>query len=454
MSLDGQQFDIAVIGAGISGLTAAFRLEQAGKRVVVLEEAERPGGVIQTEHDEGWLFELGPNTVLEGNFEVGRLISDLELGDRKVVASPASKKRYVWKGDRLVPLPGGPLQFLTTPLFPLSAKLRLLKEPWIARSQAEDESIADFARRRLGESFLRYAVGPFVSGVYAGDPERLSVRWATAKIAALEREHGSLIRGALAKRKGPSPGGAMISFVSGLEELPNRLAERLGNLKTSCEVESMARSESGFRLASSAGRIEVGHVVLTSPAWTAARLLSGLTEEARELEEIPYAPIVAVSLGFPRDAIKHPLDGFGFLVPQGEGLRILGCLFPSSLFSGRAPAGNVALAVFAGGRSNPAFVELDDEEIYGTILADLDRALNIDGEPSYRNLRRWPRAIPQYELGHRRFVDLASRLESDHPGLHFLTNFLGGVSVPDRILRANQLATSILAPEEGDGPRA
>lgn len=447
MSLDGQQFDIAVIGAGISGLTAAFRLEQAGKRVVVLEEAERPGGVIQTEHDDGWLFELGPNTVLEGNFEVGLLISDLELGDRKVVASPASKKRYIWKGDRLIPLPGGPLQFLSTPLFPLSAKLRLLKEPWITRSQAEDESIADFARRRLGESFLRYAVGPFVSGVYAGDPERLSVRWATAKIAALEREHGSLIRGALAKRKGPSPGGAMISFSSGLEELPRRLASRLSDVRTSVQVESLTRSGERFEIVASTGRLEAERVILTSAAWAEARLLAGLSKDAGVFAEIPYAPIVAVSLGFPRAAIEHPLDGFGFLVPQGEGMTILGCLFPSSLFPGRAPDGSVALAVFAGGRRNPSFVDLDDEAIYDKVFYDLGRALGIKGEAIYRSIRRWPRAIPQYELGHQRFVDLAARLEGENPGLHFLTNFLGGVSVADRILRANQLAASILAPE-------
>lgn len=445
MSEESQRFDIAVIGAGISGLTAAFRLEGGGKRVVVLEEAGRAGGVIQTERENGWLFELGPNTVLEGNFEVGRLISDLDLGDKKIVASPVAKRRYIWKGDRLVPLPGGPLEFLTTSLFPLSAKLRLLKEPWIARSQAEDESIADFVRRRLGESFLRYAVGPFVSGVYAGDPERLSVRWATAKIAALEREHGSLIRGAMAKRKGPSPGGAMISFASGLDELPRRLAARLSDLRTGSQVESLTRSADGFEIATTNGRIGAEHVVLTSAAGTAARILTGLSEAAQTFGEIPYAPIVAVSLGFPRAAIEHPLDGFGFLVPQGEGLEILGCLFPSSLFAGRAPEGAAALAVFAGGRRNSGFVELADEEIYSTVLADLDRALGVRGEPIYRNIRRWPRAIPQYELGHQRFVDLAARLEDENPGLHFLTNFLGGVSVPDRILRANELAAAILA---------
>ena len=214
-------------------------------------------------------------------------------------------------------------------------------------------------------------------------------------------------------------------------------------------MESLAASGSGFALATSHGDIEAEHVIVTSPAWTAARLLAAVAPEARAFEEIPYAPVVAVSLGFPRASISHPLDGFGFLVPEGEGLEILGCLFPSSLFPHRAPEGSAALAVFAGGRRNPDFVELGDDEIYDKVLADLDQALGLEGEPTYRSVRRWPRAIPQYEIGHQRFVDLAAKIEADNFGLHFLTNFLGGVSVPDRILRANELAGSILAPEEG-----
>jgi len=176
--------DVVVVGGGITGLTAAWWLSRAGLSVTLVEASPRVGGAITTLREGGWLFELGPNTVLEGNSSVTELVTSAGLGDERIAATAAGKKRFLWKGDRLVPLPGGPVGFLTTPLFSASAKLRLLREPWIPSGTAEDESIADFVRRRLGPEMLDYAVGPFVSGVYAGDPERLSVRWATSKISA------------------------------------------------------------------------------------------------------------------------------------------------------------------------------------------------------------------------------------------------------------------------------
>src|SRR5262245_24722312 len=216
--MNGDRLDVLIIGAGISGLTTAFQLARGGRRVAVLEASERVGGSIETRADGAWRFEMGPNTVVENDASVGRLIRDCGLEDEKVTAAASAKRRYLLKGGRLVPLPAGPGGFLTTPLFPLSAKLRLLREPWIGKpADGVEESIARFVRRRLGQAFLDYAVGPFVSGVYAGDPERLSVRWAVPKIWALEERHGSLIRGALARHKGPAPGGAMISFRHGLE---------------------------------------------------------------------------------------------------------------------------------------------------------------------------------------------------------------------------------------------
>lgn len=442
----GGRLDAVVVGAGISGLTAAFQLIRGGLRTAVLESAGRVGGAMETFSDGPWRFEQGPNTVLENDESVGRLIRDTGLEAEKVVAAPSARKRYLYKDGRLVPLPGGPGGLLGTPLFPLSAKLRLLREPWIRRPpEGTEESIAQFVRRRLGTAFLDYAVGPFVSGIYAGDPERLSVRWAVPKIHGLEAEHGSLIRGALAGRKGAGPRGAMISFREGLEELPRRLAREIGDVRTGTAARKVLRDSDGFHVETSAGTVEARRVVLAVPADVAARLLEEATAGAsRLLAEIPFAPVAVVSLGWRREQVGHPLDGFGFLAPRKERLRTLGCLFPSSLFPGRAPEGHVALAAFTGGRTDPEIAGWDEERIAATVVNELRGPLSLSGEPAFRLVRRWPRAIPQYEVGHGRFVERAREIETALPGLRVSGNFLGGVSVPDCIRNATALAEGML----------
>jgi oxygen-dependent protoporphyrinogen oxidase len=441
--VSGDRLDAVVIGAGISGLTAAFRLKLGGRRVAVLEATARVGGAIETVAEDGWRFEMGPNTVLATDESTDRLIRDAGLEGEKIVAAPSARRRYLYQAGRLVPLPGGPGGFLTTPLFPLSAKLRVLREPWIGRPpEGVEETIAQLVRRRLGAAFLDNAVGPFVSGVYAGDPERLSARWAMPKIHALEQQHGSLLRGAIARRKGPAHR-TMISFREGLETLPRRLAREIGDVRTGVAAQRIVRMEGGFRVDTSAGPVEASRVVLAVPADAAARLLEEATSGAsRILAEIPYAAVAVVSLGWRREDVGHPLGGFGFLAPRQEGLRVLGCLFPSEIFPGRAPAGHVALAAFGGGRMDPEFAAWDDERIVATVLGELRGPLSLRGEPAFRLVRRWPRAIPQYEVGHGRFVDCAREIERSLPGLHLGGNFLAGVSVPDCIRNATALAAS------------
>ncbi len=449
--------DVLVVGAGISGLTAAFRLKKSGLTVAVIEASGKVGGAIETRSENGFLFELGPNTVLENHPAIGELLRDAglvaEADGGRIVASPTAKKRYLWKGDRLEALPGGPPGLLRTSLFSWGAKLRLLREPWIdRRNPAEiaaepDETVAAFVRRRLGKEMLDYAVGPFVSGVYAGDPERLAVRWAVPKIFALEEEHGSLIRGAFAKRKGPAPGGAMFTFPRGLATLPERLAQEIGDVRTGVAARKVAPSGDGFIVETDAGPIASRKVVLAVPADAAARLLERATEgRSRELTEIPYAPVAVVALGIARSRIAHPMDGFGFLAPRRESLRLLGCLFPSTIFPGRAPEGHVALSAFLGGRTDPEIADpsiWNDGRLLGLVLEELGRAIGLSGAPEVAIIRRWARAIPQYEAGHGRFVDLAREIERALPGLRFAASFLGGVSVPDCIRTATRIATEI-----------
>lgn len=436
--------DVLVIGGGISGLTTAFHLVRGGRKVVLLEASPRVGGSIETKTDGPWRFELGPNTVLENHEFVTRLIREAGLEGEKVTALPSAKRRFLWKGGQLHALPSGPVGFLKTPLFPASAKLRLLREPWIPKPAGDpEETIAEFVRRRLGQAFLDYAVGPFVSGVYAGDPERLSVRYAVSKIASLEREHGSLIRGALARRKGPAPGGAMISFREGLDQLPRKLAQSIGevgDVRTGVSCRRIVRTPDGFRAETDSGPVEARQVVLAVPADAAARLL-----DSPGLAEIPYAAVSLVSTGWRREDIAHPLGGFGFLAPRKEGLHVLGVLFPSEIFPGRAPEGHTVLTAFVGGRTQPEVAAWDDDRLMSTVLDELRRTVGVRGGPRISTIRRWPRAIPQYEVGHGRFLELAREIEAALPGLRIGGNFLHGVSVPDCIRNATEMAEAMLA---------
>ena len=465
--------DVVVVGAGISGLAAGFRLMRAGMRVVVLEASQRPGGALVSQEAAGFRFELGPNTVLESDPSLPALIRDCGLDGERLVAAPAARRRWVWHGGRLRALPSGPLAFLLSPLFPPAAKLRLLREPWVAPrpsardDDADEETIADFVRRRLGEAFLERAVGPFVSGVYAGDPERLAVRWATPRIAALEATHGSLVRGMLARlahsvalarlrvgRKGGGPPGtpprgAMVSLRGGLEELPRRLAREIGDVRCGVACRAVRHDGRGFVVEHAGGTVGARHVLLAVPADVAAALLDEASAgRSRLLAELPYAAVAVVAAGYRRQDVAHPLDGFGFLRATGAGgagLRMLGCLFTSSLFPGRAPEGCVALTAFLGGRTDPEAAAWSDERLGAAVQEDLGRALGLRGEPLARVVRRWPRAIPQYERGHGRFVALQSELERELPGLYLAGNYLHGISVPDCVRNATALAERIAA---------
>jgi oxygen-dependent protoporphyrinogen oxidase len=415
------------------------------------------GGAIQTrpaERPEGrWIVEIGPNTVVDSRPEVGRLLAAADLAGEKLVGGAAAGKRYIWKGDRLHPLPGGPLSFLTTPLFTAGGKARFFREPFIGRPRhGREETVAEFVRRRLGASFLDYAVGPFVSGVYAGDPERLSVRWAVSRVWALEDRHGGLVRGAVAKMLArpdraagdPKPTKALLTFAAGLATLPERLAAAVP-VTTGVTCRTLRRDGEGFTVVTDAGETSARHVVVTTSSDAAAGLLAGATGgRSAAFADIPYAPVAIAAYGFRREDVGHPLDGFGFLAPRCESLRILGCLFPSSIFPGRAPDGHVLLTAFAGGRTDPEAVALSDDGLDRVVRGDLARAVGLRGEPVFRSFSRWPRAIPQYEVGHGRYVELATRLEEELPGLHLAGNYLHGVSVPDRIVRGTMLAEAIL----------
>jgi protoporphyrinogen/coproporphyrinogen III oxidase len=442
---------IVIIGAGISGLSVAWFLHKKGREVRILECKERVGGVIQSQETDGYLFERGPNSTLRRpdteDDALGRLVEQVGLKQHLIVASTEAQNRYIVRDGRLLSLPSSPLGMITNNLFSWPAKMRLLREPFIGKCDHE-ETVAQFVERRLGREFLDYAVDPFVSGVYAGDPQQLSVWAAVPKVYALERNYGSLIRGAIAKgRRSGGPAGQLVSFDRGMSMLPGAIATSLpqGSIETGCRVERVSHDQGGWRIRvnklTGVEEICARKLVLAVPAGEAARLIEPLSPEASTLlATIPYAPIVSAAMGYSRDRVRHPLDGFGFLVPRREGMRTLGGLFLSTLFPGRAPSGKVLITAFMGGMTNPDAVNLDEDKLHQRIGEELAVTLGAHPPPDMAHLSRHQSAIPQYTMGHLERVSRIKKLSSAFPGLHLQASWSDGISVTDCVRNGEKLA--------------
>jgi oxygen-dependent protoporphyrinogen oxidase len=444
---------VAVLGAGITGLTAAWHLRQAGIPAVVFEASGRCGGAIETIREGGWLHEAGPNSLLEGKADESDLLAALGLGPRRLFAGEEAKNRYVLRNARMEPMPASPGRFLSTRLFSWRAKLGLVGEVFRPRGDAKgDETVADFTVRRLGREFLDYAVDPFVGGVYAGDPARLSVRHAFPRLFALEREHGSLIRGAVRLRNASGgPRGRILSFPEGLEELPLALAARLGDsLRLRAPVLALGRTGGGWRVAfgrdGATSQGEFSAVVCALPADALARLrLEGLEAPGQlsPLGEIEHPPVASVFTGYRRADVAHALDGFGVLVPRVEGRRILGTLFSSTLFPGRAPQGHVALTTFVGGTRQPELALADDAALIGLVQTELASLLGVRAAPVFLRVHRHARAIPQYGVGFDRYEAIFAGAERSAPGLYFGGNSRDGVALSACMASGRRLAQAV-----------
>jgi protoporphyrinogen/coproporphyrinogen III oxidase len=443
---------LIVLGGGISGLACAYRLQRAGISVRVLEAGSRPGGVIAMKEKDGFRFELGPQSFLSTELLLA-LIDTLGLKDQLLYANPRAP-RYILVQGRLVPAPLAPPSLLTTSLFGAGTKWRLLTEMFRHTKPPEgDESIAAFVRRKFGEDLLNRLAAPFVSGVYAGDPEKLSLRAAFPKAHEFEERYGSVLRGAMKSRpaKG-APRAGLCSFREGMHALPLAVGACLGD---SLLLEAKA---TGLRVGEANGKpwfevdiqqrdhresLPASAVVVATSTDIAAQILRDLSGQIPPLlSQIEYAPVAVVSAGYRRDQFRQSPDGFGFLVPRGEGLRVLGTVFNSSLFAGRAPEGMVCLTSFAGGATDPDVCKLTDDEITETICAEVARVLGITGKPVMTNLQRHSRALPQYNLGHTQVVKSLEAITASIPGLFVTGNYLSGPSIGACVEQAYKTADS------------
>jgi oxygen-dependent protoporphyrinogen oxidase len=458
---------IAVIGAGISGLTTAYRLQDHGCDVEVFEADSRPGGRIGSSSRDEYLLEKGPHTILQRNAATRDLIDDLGLREQVVVANEEANRRYVVRDGVARPIPMSFGDFLETDLLSRDAKVRLLGEPFVPpRSDDVDETLASFVRRRFGDELLDYAVAPFVGGIYAGSPRRLSAKHGFRRLWELEQTGGSVTGGAILERLilqrlfgSDEPDDdverTLLSFQGGARQLIDRLSDALdGHLHTEAPVEHLERIPGAgvWRLggdgAAGEERPPFDDVVWTGPTYRLADLSIegtrvGETEPGATLERVDYPPVSVVAMGLREGQVDHPLDGFGVLVPEVEPFDILGCLFISTLFPGRAPEGHVLLSTFVGGARNPALAEAPDQEITSVVRQDLQDLLGVTGEPEMVDIIRWPRAIPQYDVGYGRMFAAAEAIEDRYPGLHLAGNFRDGISVPELIDTAAERAEGL-----------
>ncbi len=449
---------VVIIGAGISGLTAAHILHKVGYDVTVLEKNKKVGGSIETVTENGFLFDRGPNSALETTPLISQLVDELNLKNQLVYADKAGNKRYILRNNQLHALPMSPLAFLKSNLFSTEAKLRLLKEPFIGRStDGYYQSIAEFVTRRLGQEFLDYAINPFVAGVYAGKPEDLSVKSAFPKLYALEEEYGGLILGAIRsirkrkKRKEQSKQSAkMLSFKDGMRVLPESIAKQLGsNVKLNVEVTSVRKSSDGkFGVAYKDGQQNLtllAHVVLTTvPAFAAAKILDDFDKELKtHLNDIYYPPVLVLYLGYNKENIKQNLDGFGFLVPSKENKSFLGAIWNSVIFPNRAADNTAAFTLFVGGSRDPGFVDDDETSVIKRVKHEFEEIMRINGNPIFTAKRFWDKAIPQYKLGYVEHENYFDHFEKNNKGIILSGNYRGGISVGDCIKNAELVVEKI-----------
>ncbi|MGD0955731.1 MAG: protoporphyrinogen oxidase [Candidatus Acidiferrales bacterium] len=442
-----------VIGGGISGLACAYRLRQLGVPVTLLEASRRVGGLVETVEKDGFLFESGPQS-FQGTVTLLALIRELGIEGELCKADPRAP-RYVLRRGELRTVPMSPQAMLTTSLLGPGARWRIASEAFRrTRPPSEDESIADFVRRKFGHEILEYLVSPFVSGVYAGDPEKMSLRAAFPTLEEWEREYGSVLRGAMksrpAKGEGPPP---LCSFRRGLNTLMEALGANVSeSARTGACVSAVSRSQisggASYQVRVAQGGMEealaTDAVVVAAPAYAASRLVASVSQPlAAVLSGIAYASLAVVASGYHTRQAAAPLDGFGVLIPRSEEHRTLGIVWNSSLFHGRAPNGRMVITSFVGGATDPEIIEKTDKEITAIVEEDHAQILDITGSPITTAVWKHAKALPLYNLGHGHVVRAIRDAEGATPGLYFAGNYLEGPALGKCVEQGFQTADAV-----------
>ncbi len=466
---------ITVVGSGITGLATAHRLIDLSRKadrpvdVTIVDAADRAGGVIATVERDGFTLDLGPDNFVTDKPAAVELVNALGLAEQLQNTNDAHRTAMVVRRGRLVPIPDGfllmaPMRImpvLRSPLFSPAGKLRMAAERFIAaRADNDDESLASFVTRRLGREALDRLIQPLVGGIYAVDPQTLSLRATLPRFLDMEADHGSLTRAMKKRAKARTAQhtaarySLFVTLRRDMQTLTDALVQYIGRSNFSLgvpvasitPVEPAESTTNRWRLSLTDGRSLNAHsIIIAAPAHAAASMLTGLDPNlAGRLSEIEYVSSAVIYAAFRRDQIAHPLNAFGFVVPFREQRCIMACSFSSVKYPGRAPDGHVLLRAFVGGALQQHLLDRDDNDLIAAALRDLSELLGIADPPLFTHLQRWPNTMAQYKVGHTDRVAAMDRLLQSHHGLHLAGNAYRGVGIPDCTLAGQRAADTIL----------
>lgn len=446
---------IAIIGAGISGLSVAYFLHKAGADVMIFEEENEVGGKIKTISEKGYIIDLGPNTAVEMHDLFNQIFKEMGIYGKVLYASSASRKRFILRNGKLHNLPMNAIEFIKTDLFCRKAKLRLMLEPFIKKCE-ENITVAEFVQKRLGAEFLNYAIDPFVAGVYAGSPEKLSLKYAFPKLFQLQNKYRSLFIGAIftakerkkriEKAKTEAP---ILSFVGGMKDFPLVFYDILREkIRLNAKVRSIVKKLDHFKIELDEGnRFEEGfdEIILSVPAYSAGSILKNLAPALAEvLTLIEYPPVAVITTIFKEKDVGFKEKGFGFLVPKIENRKILGTLWNSYMFKDRAPIGYVLFTTFIGGVRQPELALKSDDELIFITLNELREIMKIEAKPEDCYIKKWQKAIPQYNIGYEKIIEEINKFRLKENRIHFCANYIGGISIGDCLMNAKRVADEII----------
>ena len=459
---------VAIIGAGVSGLATAYALEKGAQaqnldvQITVIEKQPRSGGKIWSRHEEGYLCEWGPNGFLDNKPATLELCKALAVDDTLLRSNDNARKRFIFSDNMLHRLPENGPMFLGSKLISWPGKFRLAGEMFVpAKKDDRDETLAEFGRRRLGGEALDKLIAPMAGGIFAGDPETMSLKSCFPRIAQLEQEYGGLLKAMIklarqkkAERKAgkqvasaAGPGGVLTSFNGGIQELTDALQNALSaTVRLGVAVESMDYFDDYVLGLSDGGQLDADVVISAAPAHALSGMVKKMNSEAAKLlGQIPYAPMNVACFGYNRADLQCNLDGFGYLIPKKEGCSVLGTLWDSSIFPQRAPQDKVLLRSMMGGATRPQAIDLTDDQVLALVQADLERIMGIKASPEMVRIFRHQQAIPQYVSGHAALVTQIRQELSKFKGFYLTGNAFEGIGLNDCVANANKTAADVLA---------